>query len=98
MRGLYRIVSNGAGSGEADVDDGGPTLQPVVPGAMKEISSADGHAGSGGFQRCKSSVIVHDVIGDENFLAAAAAHIERGKIVERACSSRAGKQPGISAI
>jgi hypothetical protein len=38
-------------------------------------------------------VIVDDVVGEEDFLAAATAHVQSGKIVQRAGSGYAGEKP-----
>lgn len=75
------------------MNDGGPTLELVVTVAVKQIGDSDGGRGAGGFDGCESRVIVDDVVGEEDFLAAATTHVQSGKIVQRAGSGYAGEKP-----
>ena len=84
MSSLQAIISNRSGSGQAGVDDGGPAFKPVVMIVVKEIGDADRDGGAGSFDRSERGVIVHNVIGEQNFVAAAAAEIQRGEIIQRA--------------
>jgi len=98
MSSLQAIISNGAGGGEAGVDDGGPALKPVVMIVMEEIGDADRDGGTGGFDRGEGCVIVHDVVGKQNFVAAAAAEIQRGEVIECAGRGNGGEQQVVFAI
>ncbi len=79
--GLKRIVSNRSGARQSDMHERGPALELMVAVAMEKIRGADGKAGSAGFNESKAGVIVHGFIGEKNFLAAAAPHVESGEIV-----------------
>ena len=81
MRSLQAIISNGARGGEAGVDDGGPALKPMMVIVVEKIGDADRDGGAGGFDRGEGGVIVHDVVGKQNFVAAAATEIQRGEII-----------------
>lgn len=98
MSGFEAIVTDGAGGRDARVDDGGPALELVMAVAMEKIGSADGDAGACDFDGGECRMIVHDVVGEENFLAAAAAHIERGRIIEGARSGDSGEEQIIRSI
>jgi len=65
---------------------------------MEEVRGSDGDACAGRFNCRECGVIVHDVVSDQNLLPAAAAHVERRKIIERARSSDASEQPGVFLI
>jgi len=75
MSGLKAVVAHSAGCRKPDVDERGPSLQLVVLVAMKEIGSADRDTCRCGFNGCKSGVVVHNIVGKENFLSAATAHV-----------------------
>jgi len=80
------------------VDDGGPALKPVVMIAVEKIRNADRDGGAGSFDRSERGVIVHNVIGEQNFVAAAAAEIQRGEIIECAGRGNSGEQQVVFAI
>lgn len=92
MRGLQAVVANSASSGQADVDCGGPTFKPVVMVAMKQVGCSDRNAGGAGLDGGKARVIVDSFIGQENFLAAAAAHVQGGKIIKGAGSGDSSEE------
>lgn len=98
MSSLEGIVANGAGGREGRVDDGGPALELVMAVVMEKIGSADGDAGASDFDSREGGMIVDDVVGEENFLAAAAAHVERRGIVQGAGGGDAGEEQVILAI
>jgi hypothetical protein len=75
MSGLKAIIADRTGGGQAGVDDGGPTLQAVMMVTVKQVRRADGNGRGSDLDGRKRSVIVHHVIGQQDFLAAAAAHI-----------------------
>ena len=64
------------------MNDGRPALQFVVPVAMKKIRRANGNTGGRGFDGGKPRVIIDGIVGQKYFLAAAAAHVQRGEIVQ----------------
>ena len=98
MGGFETVIANRSAAGDADVHDGCPTLKFVVVVAMEKISGADGHASGAGFDEGKTGVIVDGVVGQKNFLAAAAAHVERREVVEGAGGSDTGKKQIVFAI
>ena len=59
------------------MDDRGPALKPVVMIVVEKVGDADRDGGAGSFDRGESCVIVHNVIAEQNFVAAAAAKIQR---------------------
>ena len=87
MRSLQRIIAHRAASRKSDVNDGSPALQFVVSVTMKKIRRANGDTGCTGFDEREAGVIIHGVVGQKYFLAAAAAHVQSGEIVQ---SSRGG--------
>ena len=89
MRGLQAVIARGAARGKTNVNDRGPALEFVMMVAMEQVGYADGSSGASGFDCGECRVIVDDLIGEENFLAAAVAHVERGKIIERARNGHA---------
>jgi hypothetical protein len=95
MGGLEAIVAHGAGGRKSDVDERHPSLQLVMPVTVKEIGSADGDTGCCGFDRCESRVIVYNVVRKKYLLFAAAAHVQRRKIVEGARRANACEEPAI---
>src|SRR5215472_2784137 len=98
MSGFEAIVAHGAGRRQPNVNQRRPAFQFVVPVAVKEVGSADGDTGPGGFDHCKGSVIVHYVIRQENLLPAAAAHIQSGEVIQRASRSDAREEPAILSV
>jgi len=91
MRSLQRIIAYRAASRESDVNDGSPALQFVVSVTMKEIRRADGNAGCTRLDERKSGVIVHRLVGQKYFLAAAASHVQRGEIIQSTGGGNAGE-------
>ena len=87
MSGLQTIISHGSGSSKAGVDDGGPAFQAMVMRAVKEVGDADGSEGGGGFDGGESGVIVDNVVGKQRFIAAAAAKVQSGEVIESAGSA-----------
>jgi len=98
MSGLQTIISHGPGSGEAGVDDGGPVLQAMVMGTVKEVGDADGGDGGGSFDGGESGVIVDNVVAEQRFIAAAAAKVQSGEVIESAGSSDGGEEKIVLAI
>ena len=98
MRRLEAVVSHRASCGQSEVHDGGPALQFVVPVVMEQIRRSDRKARPGRLDYRKSRVIVHQVVGHQDFLVAAPPQIQRRKIIERPRRSHACKQPGILLI
>ena len=98
MRGLEAVVAHGTGGGKSDVHDGGPSLEFVVAVAVEQIGNADGRGGAGGFDGCEGRMIIDDVVGEQDFLAAAATHVESGKVIERAGSGHTGKEPVVGGV
>lgn len=76
MSAFEAIVADGTGSRKPKVNERSPSFQPVMSITVKEIGSADGDAGCCGFDSCKGSLIVYDIVGEKNLLPAAAAHVQ----------------------
>src|SRR6516162_55790 len=95
MRRLQAVIAYCAAGRETDVHERGPAFEFVVTVAMKKIGRGDGDSGGCGFNHGEGRVIVHDIVGQENLLPAAPAHVQSRKIVERARRPDARKQPAI---
>jgi len=98
MRGLEGVVANRASGRETNMNDRGPTLELVMTVTVEQIRNADGGGGAGRFDGRESRVIIHDVVGEQNLLAAAAAHVESRKVIERAGGGDAGEQPVVGLV
>ena len=98
MNGFQAIISHGAGSSEAGVHDRGPAFQAMVMGAVKEVGDADGCNGGGGFDGGESGVIVDNIVGEQRFIAAAAAKVQSGEVIESAGSADGGEEQIVFAI
>lgn len=75
MSGFQAIIPHCTGCREAGMDDGGPALKPVVMVVMEQIGNADGEGGGAGFDRSEGGMIIDDIVGQKNFVAAATAKI-----------------------
>src|ERR1051325_9894762 len=75
-----------------------PTLQFMVACSMENVRRSDRNSGTGRFYRGKGGVIVHHVVVQQDFLPSSPPHVKRGKIIERACRARAGKEPHVCSI
>ena len=80
------------------MDDGSPALQTMVVVVMEQIGNANGERGAASFDGGKGSVIVDDGVVEKDFIAAAAAKIERGEIIEGARGTDGGEQEIVLAI
>ena len=69
-----------------------------MTGAMKQVGDADGSRCSGHFNPCKQRMVVHDGIGQEDFVNSAAAEIERRSVVQTAPRGNAREQPVVLTI
>ena len=98
MSSLQAIIPSSARGGEAGVDDGGPALKPMVVIVVEKVGDADRDGGTGSFDRGEGGVIVHDVVGQQNFVAAAAAEVQRGEIIQGTRRGNGGEQQVIFAI
>jgi len=98
MGGFEAVIAHGAGGRKSDVDDGGPTLEFVVAVVVKQIGNADGCSGAGCFDGCEGRMIVDDVVGEKNFLAAAATHIQGREIIECTGSGNTRKEPVVGCV
>ena len=72
-----------------------PAFELVVVIVMKNVRNPDGEAGAARFDGREGGVIIDYVVGEQSFVAAAAAEIQGREIVERARSAYAGEEPSI---
>ena len=70
----------------------------MMMGAVKEIGQANRRRRGGGFDGSESGVIVHNVVGEQRFIAAAAAKIQGGEVIESAGSTHGGEEQVVFAI
>ena len=92
MSGLQAIISHGSGSSQAGVHDGGPAFQAMVVVTVKEVGDANRGQGCGRFDGGEGCVVVNNVVGEQRFIAATAAKVESGEIIEGAGSADSRKQ------
>ena len=98
MSGFQTIVADRSGGGGARVDDGSPALQTMVVVVMEQIGNANGDRSAASLDCGKSRVIVDDGVVQKDFIAAAAAKIESGEIIEGARGTDGGEQEIVLAI
>jgi hypothetical protein len=98
MRGLQAIVANGSGGSEAGMNDRSPALQAAMLVAMKQVRRPDGNRRAARLDCGERRMLVHDVVGQQDLLKAAAPHVERRGIVESARSADQRKQHDVLAI
>jgi len=98
MCGCQTIISHRSGCSQAGVDDRRPTFQAMVMVAMKNIREANGGNGCGGFYGSESGVVVHNVVGEQRFIAAATAKIQSGEVIESAGGGNGGEEQVVFAI
>jgi len=92
MCGLEAVVAHGPRGREPNVNGRRPSFQLVMSITVKQIGSTDGDTCCGGFDGCKGRVIIHHIVSKENLLPSAAAHIQSGKVIQRASSSNASEK------
>ena len=66
--------------------------------AMKQVRRANRHSGSGRFNHGKRRMVVDHSVGQQDFLAAPAPHVQRRKIIESPRGADSRKQPIILLI
>ena len=70
----------------------------MMMGAVKEIRHANRGNRGGGFDGSESGVIVHNVVGEQRFIAAATAKIQSGEVIKSAGSTNGGEEQAVFAI
>jgi hypothetical protein len=65
---------------------------------MKQIRRADGDSSGRRFDRRERRMVVDDIIRQKNFLPSAAAHVQRGKVIESPRRPDSDEQPVIFSI
>jgi hypothetical protein len=93
MRGLQAPITDGPAGCEAYMYDRRPAFELVMVVVMKNIRNADGEAGAARFDGSEGGVVIDQIVGQQGFLASAAAEIQGGEIVERAGSAYAREKP-----
>src|SRR5579862_8000749 len=92
------VVSRGASDSNPKMDDGGPTLQAMVTRGMKQIGDAYGGGGGSRLDRGEQWMVIHNRIGQEDFIDVSPAQVQRRGIVESAPRSHPCEEPIILAI
>ena len=98
MHRLQGIIADGASRGQAGMNNRGPAFQAMVMIMVKKVGHSNRSSGRAGFDGGERGMIVHDVVGKQRLIAATAAKVQSGRIVERARSSHRGKQQNILSI
>jgi hypothetical protein len=70
----------------------------MVMVAMKNIREANGGNGGSGFYGSESGVVVHNVVGEQRFIAAATAKIQSGEVIESAGGANGGEEQAVFPI
>ena len=79
MRRFERVVADRSAGGDAEMNGRSPPLQAVMSGAMKQVRDADGSRRGGRLNSAKQRMIVHDRVGQKDFVDAAAAEIRASR-------------------
>src|ERR1039457_3684584 len=77
MRRFQRVVASRASGGDAEMNGRGPSLQPVMAGAMEQVRDANGSRRGRRLNSAKQWMVVHNRVVKENLVEAAAAHVQR---------------------
>jgi hypothetical protein len=95
MRGFQTIIAHRARRRQSKVHDRSPAFQLVMAVAMEQVRCSDRNTGPRRLDHCKSRVIVHQVVGNQDFLVPAPPQVQSRKIIKRPRRSDARKKPGI---
>jgi hypothetical protein len=98
MRPFQRVVADRAARRDPDMNRGSPTLQAVMPGAMKNVGDSDGSCRSRRLDPCKQRMVVHNGIREEGFINTAVAKIQCRSIVQGAPPANACEPQIVFAI
>jgi len=92
------VVADRSAHRDACVDRGRPALQPVMPGAVKDVGDAHRGAGRRHFDYGKQCVIIHDAVGQQGFVDSAMSQVKRGGVVQPAPGTHGSEQPKVFMI
>ena len=98
MKCLEAVIANRARGSQADVHDGGPALQLVMTVAVKQIRRADRRARACRLDYRECGMIVHHIVGQQDFLPTTPPHVQGGEIIESSRSAHAREQPIIGFV
>jgi len=98
MRCFQRVVAYRAAYCDSRMNRGGPALQAVMTGAMKNVGDSYGSRCSRRFDPRKQRMVVHNGVRQENFIDSAAAEIERRSVVQGAPRADSREQPIVLAV
>jgi hypothetical protein len=92
------VVSDHTEAGHADMCDGNPTLEFVVPDAMHPVGESDRGDSTGGFQSGESSRVVDDIVGKQNLLSSPSLKIAGGGVIEPTEYGDSGEQYDVGVV
>jgi hypothetical protein len=98
MRRFESVIARGAARGHPKMHDGSPPLELVMASTMKQVRNPDGCSRARRFDSCEQRMIVDDRIRQEDFVDAAPAKIQRGRVIEGAPRAHGCKPQIICAI
>jgi hypothetical protein len=98
MRRFQRVIADRAARCDPDMNRGSPTLQAVMPGAMKNVGDSDGSCRSRRLDPREQRMVVHNGIREKGFINTAAAKIQCRSIVQGARPANACEQQIVFAI
>ena len=93
-----RVISNHTEASYADMCDGNPTLEFVVPDAMHPVGESDRGNSTGGFQSGESSRVVDDIVGKQNLLSSPSLEVASRGVIEPAEYGDSGEQHDVGAV
>src|ERR1019366_1151411 len=98
MRRFQSVVANRASGGNTEMNGRGPSLQPVMAGAMEQVRDANRSRRGRRLNSAKQWMVVHNRVVKENFVDAAAAYVQRRGIIKAAPRAYARKKPIVLAV
>src|SRR6266481_9420338 len=93
MRRFQAVIARSARGCQTEMDHGGPAFQFVMAVAMKQVRCSNRDTSSRCLDCRKRSVIIHDIIGEQDFIVTAPPQVQGRKIIKRSCRSNTRKQP-----
>ena len=74
---LQAIIVDVTETGSSNVDDRYPSLQAMVPAAMKTVGHAEGNCRNGDLNARKKRLVIHHAVREQDFFPAQRAEMPR---------------------
>src|SRR5260370_40725209 len=95
MRRFQAVIAHSARRRQSKMHHRRPAFQLVMAVAMKQVRSPNRDTSSPCLDCRKRSVIIHDLIGEQDFIVTAPPQVQGRKIIKRPRRSNTCKQPVI---